>query len=392
VPRREAPSACIDCHREDDAHDGALSEDCGQCHDEMAWRTNQFDHDETDYPLTGAHEKASCGGCHVSEQYKDTPQDCVSCHAIDDAHDGRFGTDCADCHTTAAWQKDEFDHFKESGFALEGAHAKATCATCHRQPPGERKLPENCSGCHKQEDVHGGRFGTDCATCHRPSSWAKTAFDHGKATDFPLKGAHARSSCNACHTQAVGPDDEMASDCYACHRADDVHNGELGKRCADCHNEESFSGRVLFEHDLTGFPLLGLHAAASCESCHSDHSFKETDTDCRVCHAADDVHEKTLGEDCGRCHNPNGWSLWQFNHDVDTDFALHGAHTGLECAACHRSVMTERTQMSDDCVDCHASDDAHRGGFGRRCGDCHSEKKWKPATFGRSSRPRGDRR
>ena len=386
--RRETPTACIDCHREDDAHDGALSQDCAECHDEIAWRKTRFDHDKTKYPLTGAHQKADCNGCHVAARYKGTPQDCVSCHAIDDAHAGRFGTDCAECHKTDAWRRKGFDHEKKSGFALRGAHGKAACTTCHRKPPGKRKLPETCSGCHASDDVHSGRFGEKCSTCHAPTTWQKTSFDHAKDTKFPLRGAHARGDCTSCH---AGPVEKggMKMDCLSCHRSDDVHRGDLGKDCAECHNEDSFSGRIRFDHELTGFPLLGLHAVAACESCHEDHRFKREETSCRACHRQDDVHERTLGDDCERCHNPNGWNRWRFDHDRQTTFALHGAHEDLGCSGCHRTRMTKRTQVASDCIDCHVKQDVHRGGFGRSCGNCHSDEAWKPATFGRSAKKAG---
>jgi hypothetical protein len=74
---------------------------------------------------------------------------------------------------------------------------------------------------------------------------------------------------------------------------------------------------------------------------------------------------------------------WQFEHDVETSFVLHGAHEDLSCSGCHRTPMTRRTQVAGDCIDCHASEDAHRGGFGRSCDDCHTDEAWSPATFGR---------
>ena len=382
IARRDAPADCRDCHLEDDAHEGALSDDCGQCHDELNWLETRFDHDKTEYPLTGAHVDASCDGCHVTKDYKAAPSDCVSCHTIDDAHEGKFGTGCADCHKTDTWLKKSFDHERKSGFALAGAHGEARCATCHLLPPGERKLPETCSGCHSSDDVHAGRFGEECGTCHSPSKWETTKFDHAKQGDFPLRGAHEKNSCNSCHTRKVKKND-MPTDCYGCHRPDDVHQENLGKDCAECHNEDSFSGRILFDHELAGFPLLGLHAIASCESCHRDHTFSHEDVSCLACHESDDTHEQTLGADCAGCHNPNGWMRWRFDHDVETSFALHGAHQELGCSGCHRTPMTQRTQIAGDCIDCHAAEDVHRGGFGRSCDDCHNDEAWKPATFGR---------
>ncbi len=384
-PRREAPIECFACHEEDDKHAGTLSQDCGKCHGEATWATTKFDHAKTDYPLTGAHASASCDGCHAAERYEGTPTDCVSCHAIDDKHAGRFGPDCADCHDTRGWKKQGFDHAKESGFPLTGAHATATCASCHREPPGKRKLPETCAACHGSDDIHAGRFGEDCKTCHASTKWADGRFDHGAKTDFALKGAHARASCNTCHASTVAKD-QTPTDCFACHGRDDVHRGKLGRDCEDCHDSESFTHQVRFDHDLTGFPLLGLHASTACESCHSDQTFQRSNLACRSCHAADDVHKRTMGANCERCHNPNGWSHWKFDHDAETKFALHGAHADLECAGCHRTPITAGVQMPGKCIDCHAPDDAHRGGFGRTCNACHSDKAWKPATFGKQGR------
>jgi hypothetical protein len=384
VARRDAPADCVTCHRAEDLHGDSMSDDCSQCHEETSWRTTRFDHVTTQYPLTGAHKVASCAGCHVAARYKGTAKDCSSCHGIDDSHAGRFGSACADCHNTESWRRENFDHAAKSKFSLRGAHAQTSCVTCHRKPPGERKLPETCSGCHASEDVHAGRFGEACSTCHSSSTWQKTFFDHTAKTKFELRGAHSRTTCNACHTQRMDAKVKLERECYACHQSDDVHRGELGKDCADCHNEDSFPGRVLFDHELTRFPLLGLHAISSCESCHPDHTFKLDDSSCQSCHAAEDVHKKTLGTDCAQCHNPNGWKVWRFNHDKQTAFALHGEHKGLECSACHRAPMTMRVRPSGNCNDCHASQDVHRGGFGRRCGACHDAKAWKPAHFGRS--------
>ncbi|MCP4903711.1 MAG: cytochrome C [bacterium] len=388
IEKRDTPADCIACHKEDDAHKGALKEDCGECHHEEAWRGGVFDHDETEYPLTGSHQTASCKGCHVADQYQKTPKNCLSCHAIDDVHVGKFGPDCVDCHDTESWRQKGFDHKKKSGFALTGAHEKSSCVSCHRQPPGERELPENCSGCHSNDDFHAGRFDAACDACHSPKSWSRVEFDHLEKTEFPLSGAHDRASCEACHTDRVSDEKKIATDCHSCHMRDDVHEKSLGKDCAGCHTEESFSAGIRFDHELTGFPLLGLHAIASCESCHPDQAFHETEIACRSCHEAEDVHKEGVGSGCGRCHNPNGWAIWRFDHDVETKFRLDGKHAGLECEACHRSPMSERTSLSADCNSCHASEDPHRGGFGRECRDCHGSDAWKPASFGRGRGPK----
>src|ERR1700678_943846 len=99
---------------------------------------------------------------------------------------------------------------------------------------------------------------------------------------------------------------KLGTDCGGCHRADDPHGGSLGKACETCHSATKWSD-VAFDHDLTAYPLLGLHVAATCGQCHENQHFKETPQACIGCHAKEDVHKGELGKDCGACHTPNGW-------------------------------------------------------------------------------------
>lgn len=382
--RDEAPKDCVGCHRNDDPHGDAMSDDCKSCHDEARWKGTKFDHSKTDYPLTGAHREASCDGCHAGQRFEGTPTACISCHGIDDAHGGRFGEKCADCHTTTAWRRKDFDHGKKTGFPLVGAHASARCDSCHRKPPDEVELPKDCVACHRADDVHAGRFGTACETCHSAVAWKQERFDHDTKTKFPLREAHAKVACEGCHTKPLAKGQQLDLTCIGCHAKDDVHQKALGASCSDCHDERAFAGRVRFDHDQTRFPLLGLHAVVGCESCHADQTFQRKDQACRACHASDDVHKRTLGADCERCHTPNGWMLWQFDHDEKTRFPLAGAHAGIACNGCHQKPMGGANQMAQRCIDCHESDDAHRGRYGRGCQNCHSDDAWKPARIRRS--------
>ncbi len=379
--RDAAPNDCVGCHREDDPHGDAMSDDCSSCHDEVRWQAGKFDHAKTDYPLTGAHREAGCDGCHAGQRFEGTPTTCISCHAIDDAHGGRFGQACVDCHTTTAWQRKDFDHGKKTGFPLVGAHVSARCDSCHRRPPDELELPKDCASCHRADDVHAGRFGTECESCHTAVAWKQERFDHAAKTKFPLRDAHAKVACEGCHSKKLAPNEKMDMRCSACHAKDDVHREALGSDCADCHDERKFEGHVRFDHDLTRFPLLGLHAASGCEACHVDRTFQRADRTCRGCHAGDDVHEGTLGPSCERCHTPNGWMHWTFDHDRQTGFPLAGGHDGIACGGCHRQPLGGAFQMAQRCVDCHEADDAHEGRFGRGCQNCHTDAAWKPARF-----------
>ena len=250
------------------------------------------------------------------------------------------------------------------------------CEQCHRDAPKPKAkrepLKTDCYSCHRLHDEHKGQYGRKCKSCHSTKGWKKTTFRHDK-TDFPLKGKHKKVACADCHAGDIYKE-ELGVHCIDCHRSHDVHGGQQGKQCADCHNEESWSGKVAFDHDLANFPLLGAHATVACEECHASGNFKDAKVSCVSCHAVDDTHRRRLGANCGTCHYVGDWKAWDFDHDKKTDFKLEGAHRGIVCEACHREVVTEKIELSTDCSYCHLSDDAHNGGFGRRCGRCHGVK------------------
>lgn len=163
---------CNDCHAEDDPHRGRLGADCAGCHNEASFTRNvRFDHDFTAFPLLGKHADVECEGCHESKEFAGAPQQCTDCHAEEDAHAGRLGSDCGLCHNPNGWPLWIFDH-SQTGFVLDGAHAQIDCAGCHRRPlDSAAALPENCAGCHRGDDVHRGEFGQDCMRCHTTTSF-----------------------------------------------------------------------------------------------------------------------------------------------------------------------------------------------------------------------------
>lgn len=371
---REAPSQCAECHRDDDVHKGGLGPDCAACHTEKAWLQAKFDHDRTRFALEGKHRDVQCSLCHANEHYKDTPTDCATCHRADDRHLGRFGKRCETCHSSRGWKDARFDHGRDTHFPLRGRHRRATCESCHPRNLYGEKLATDCASCHRADDAHRGRNGTDCERCHREDSWASDVFDHERMAKFPLRGAHGSVKCERCHVRGVKQKIEKA--CHACHARDDVHRGQQGTACERCHNERAWPADVFFEHDITRFPLLGLHAVVACEQCHKTTRFKDAPLACVECHAADDVHAGRLGSSCAVCHTPNGWNRWQFDHDEQTSFPLRGAHEALGCHACHRTRVEREIDLSKSCGSCHSHDDTHSGAFGRNCERCHGDVSW----------------
>jgi len=370
---REAPKACFDCHEDYDPHQGHLGEECDDCHDERSWVKTEFDHKDTDFPLQDEHKDVLCNACHPNDRYKKTPKTCHACHQINDIHQGRYGKKCDSCHTPKTWDEPTFNHDTETDYKLESGHQDVACDTCHISDDlYDEKTPTTCYGCHQNDDEHNKGFGEKCDDCHASTEWDKIEFDHDKDTDFELKGDHQDLDCKGCHRGTIDKDKERATDCLSCHRQDDVHEGQEGKLCESCHNESGWENKVVFEHDLTLFPLIGLHAVTPCEECHLGSRFQDAALDCKTCHKQDDEHKKTLGPRCESCHNPNAWGLWVFDHNTQTDFELDGAHEGLACDSCHQRTVRTTIKLSSACGHCHQQDDIHDGGFGPHCVRCHT--------------------
>ena len=366
---RAAETECGSCHAPDDVHDGKLGQNCGSCHNEQNWQDAEFDHADTGFLLTGAHSQTACVDCHRDNRFAETPRSCNSCHSIDDVHLGNKGTACQDCHSTATWQDMGFDHFGKTGFALRDGHSNLACTDCHTRDDYKDDFTGGCVDCHRPDDDHQGRNGDDCASCHQATRWSDSLFDHAD-TGFHLVEAHATLQCAACHKEKTAA--EVANTCSTCHAMDDSHGGQMQAECSACHTQTSWHASIRFDHDISVFPLTGLHATVACGACHESNRFLDADPQCAACHAKDDAHDGSLGENCGSCHNSNGWNDVVFDHDLHTNFPLEGGHEGLSCNACHRSESASADDVPSTCRGCHSTDDVHDGDFGNDCGECHT--------------------
>lgn len=236
-------TACVSCHRKDDRHKGAQSDQCGQCHGVQTWKTDRFSHDrDTRYPLRGKHRAVRCESCHTSPaQGTKTAAlavDCNGCHSRHDVHKGQEGTACEQCHRESDWKTTTFDHAR-ARFPLTGGHLKVECRSCHATAQFKDAKRE-CAACHGKDDVHKRRLGTQCESCHNTRSWKTWDFDHGRRTRFPLDGAHRKVQCYGCHARPVETRATLPSECVACHAAEDVHEGSFGRQCERCHVTASF--------------------------------------------------------------------------------------------------------------------------------------------------------
>ncbi|MAN59355.1 MAG: cytochrome c family protein [Flavobacteriaceae bacterium] len=218
-------SECKNCHQ--DYHNGefmdnGVSPDCATCHSvERGFEFTLFtvsDHQQTSFPLEGAHVATPCFACHVSEEspserwsFVNMGDACVDCHI--DIHEGSISArfypenDCTACHVNEAWNAVTFDH-STTDWPLSGKHKNVSCRECHFEMVEPKtiisqnfsNLNTDCASCH--ENVHEDAFAingvTDCNRCHVTSSWLPEKFDHSK-TRFPLSGRHAAIDCRECH-------------------------------------------------------------------------------------------------------------------------------------------------------------------------------------------------
>lgn len=386
---------CNSCH--EDAHNNNLGTNCKQCHNEQGFESTasirNFNHSLTRFALKGQHRRLDCAKCHNMDVsptriFQDNPglseQACATCH--EDVHEGRFGTNCAECHSENSWQAaidlERFNH-DMTGFALEGKHQVVDCRQCHVSENLTDPLPHNtCVSCH--DDYHKGEFASiftepaienpDCAQCHTVDGFSPAFFtieDHAKSS-FPLEGGHLATPCLACHLlEGEWTFRNIGNACVDCH--ENIHQNEIaseffpGEDCTVCHNTGGWKREIRFDHSLTTFALEGAHMRADCAVCHLRDEeeppvrvFADLGQSCTTCH--ENIHGDQFaisGEtDCRRCHAFEDWSPVNFDH-AKTDFPLEGRHAEIECAACHEAdlmdnVLVVRYQMeSFECIDCH---------------------------------------
>jgi hypothetical protein len=229
-------NACLACHPTGDA-EGA------------------FDHNSTEFPLTGAHLSVDCFSCHDPD-FNPITGECVSCHIGDyeqsanpDHQNLSLSTDCASCHTANPdWNPATFDVHNDY-YPLNGAHASISndCVACHN---GDYvSTPSTCFGCHEIDynnttdpDHQAAQFPTDCISCHNETAWMPSTFDHD-GLYFPIYSGKHEGEWNQCVDCHANPNDYAIFDCLGCHLQGETDNDhdEVGgyiyesNACFECH-------------------------------------------------------------------------------------------------------------------------------------------------------------
>lgn len=270
---------------------------------------------------------------------------------------------CLDCHEAIA---DDVNQ-------LRGLHGRLENLQSKSLPDGSAndESRSQCRGCHTD---HKGRD-FDIAAFDRDH------FDHA-GTDFELTGAHQPLACTSCHEEGAARR-EAPSNCLGCHEKNDAHEGNLGEVCSDCHGTEAWR-ETAFDHNETAFKLTNAHSDTACQSCHLDKRFTEIESTCVSCHAISDIHQGKNGDACDGCHDSKEWKTTRFDHNVDTEYLLEGAHAKVQCSSCHGDRPLDEP-LNTRCRSCHTKDDVHMATLGPRCESCHSPDRWADGTFDHST-------
>ncbi len=217
------------------------------------------------------------------------------------------------------------------------------------------------------------------------------------------KDLEGMTNCTQCHDLGSKVSNDK---CLVCHKeiktlinqneGYHVSSEVRGKDCAKCHSDHH--GRNFdmirydeknFNHNLAGYELTGAHKKVDCRECHKPdyvadselkkrkESFLGLSQKCNSCH--EDVHQKTLGNDCAKCHTTDKFApASKFNHDK-SDFPLVGKHKTVECLECHQKETKNGKEFqkfsnvaSNNCNSCHK--DPHNDNLGTNCKECHNEQ------------------
>ncbi len=182
--------------------------------------------------------QTDCFACHAPLRGVSADR-CISCHVVADIglrttkgvkiasgqgrppfHQALVDPNCMACHSDHAQPKLVKSRALKFDHTLLKAEARANCQSCHIPPR---------DALHKSQKMA-------CSTCHQPSGWTPSTFDHNRF--FVLDKAH-NTACTTCHLggnykryTCYGCHEHQQAAIIAAHREEGMINIE---KCARCH-------------------------------------------------------------------------------------------------------------------------------------------------------------
>ena len=257
----EAKTNCASCHT--NQHQSNEFNDCERCHTNNNWMVTNIAeiHQQSRFPLLGAHLNADCYQCHISGnnlEFKVLSTECFSCHKTEyfattspNHVQENYSTNCEECHlmTKNTWSAAGFNH---GFFPLTQGHDQLSCKQCHVAGTSV-KISSECASCHTNDFNNTSNpnhqslgFSTNCIQCHTTAiGWAPAEFTAHDQVSFPIySGSHRGEwkNCTECHTNPSNYQQFTCTDCHEHNKSsmDRRHNEERNYKyesnaCYSCH-------------------------------------------------------------------------------------------------------------------------------------------------------------
>ncbi len=358
-----------------------------------------FNHQNTRFPLSGMHVKVTCETCHKGGIFKGTPVACIGCHNTSLAkgkplNHPKTSDQCVDCHNSFDFSQVHVDHSKISKGCIschnnktaEGKnknHIKSNnnCEDCHLTSTwriahfDHETTHEPCQTCHDNIRATGKPFThirstNDCAQCHRTVSWKVGVFDHTGIVD----------GCAKCHDgiSATGKSSNhlnTSNACQNCHttvawspaKFDHKDQSVQGAACVDCHDGRRATGRSNAHFATNTNDCALCHTTVAWKPANWDHQFALDLSSCVSCHTGQ--HLPALGKinapnphvpsnnDCTACHSATNFVTWagaKMDHSAIFTGCVN-CHNGTFLAAGKPVVAKNQTHIAstDSCESCH---------------------------------------
>lgn len=240
----------------------------------------------------------------------------------------------------------------------------------------------------------------------KPADSRSMSFNH-TATGFFLDGAHARLTCESCHTKGLFRG--TPRDCATCHRPGDRAPGKTATHiltnapCSSCHKTISWAPSD-FRHRIDqgvvqggcstchngsssiGKPSTHIATMASCDSCHKSSSWLPAGYN----------HASVVPGSCATCHNGTRATGKNASH-IPTTASCDACHTaGVAFAPISVSMTAMHANMkgpvaAGNCSSCHNGSFLSQNAQTKpvthvsttaQCDTCHSSTTtWANATF-----------